>query len=175
MTDIPRLLLNGAQPATPDMLLEFLDRLEIAHHTLDHLPVYTVAEAKTIRGKLPGSHSKNLFLRNKKGRMWLVTCEENRHIDLKQLAKRLNANRFSFASPERLMIYLGVEPGAVTPFALINDETQAVRFVIDRALLGVQPSNFHPLVNTKTTTIVANDLLTFVRACGHEPAIIDFD
>ncbi len=175
MTDIPRLLLNGAQPATPDMLLEFLDRLEIAHHTLDHPPIYTVAEAKTIRGKLPGSHSKNLFLRNKKGRMWLVTCEENRHIDLKQLAKRLNANRFSFASPERLMIYLGVEPGAVTPFALINDETQAVRFVIDRALLGVQPSNFHPLVNTKTTTIVANDLLTFVRACGHEPAIIDFD
>ena len=112
-------------------------------------------EAKALRGELPGAHIKNLFLRNKKGVMWLVTCQEDRDIDLKALGQRIGAGRLSFGSAERLMTHLGVLPGSVTPFAVINDRRDHVTVVLDSGLLDQDPVNCHPLVNTMTTAIRA--------------------
>src|SRR5262245_3939016 len=123
-------------PATPDDLFARLDELGIRTTSVRHPPVFTVEEAKALRGKLPGGHVKNLFLRNKKGEMWLLVAEEDRAVDLKLLAEKLGSGRFSFGSAERLMAHLGIVPGAVTPLAVINDREAKVRVVIDRVLLG---------------------------------------
>ena len=160
-------------PATPEALFARLESLGIATRTVSHPPVFTVEEAKALRGQLPGGHVKNLFLRNKKGWMWLVVAEEDRRIDLKALAERLGAGRVSFGSPERLMQHLGVIPGAVTPFGLINDRKAEVRVVIDKALMAQDPVNVHPLVNDRTTAIAPGDLLKFIESCGHRPQVLD--
>ena len=168
-----RLLADGSVPLGSDELLRRFDALGIAHRTARHAPVYTVAESRELRADFPGGHSKNLFLRNKKGRMWLVTCQEDREINLKELAERLGAGRFSFASAERLMRYLGVVPGAVTPFAVVNDRGGAVHMVVDAGLLAHDPLNFHPLDNAMTTAVSAGDLLRFLEHAAHTPQIID--
>ena len=168
-----RLLTDGSAPLVSADLLARLEMLGIVHRTLAHAPVYTVAESQGLRADFPGGHSKNLFLRNKKGRMWLVTCLEDRDIDLKRLAERLGAGRFSFASAERLMRYLGVVPGAVTPFAVINDHGAAVHMVLDAGLLAHDPLNFHPLDNAMTTAISAHGLLRFLDDAQHTPEIVD--
>ncbi|MCW5772125.1 MAG: prolyl-tRNA synthetase associated domain-containing protein, partial [Rhodospirillaceae bacterium] len=134
---------------------------------------FTVDESKARRGALPGGHAKNLFLKDKKDRMWLVTAEENRAIDLKALAALLGAQgRLSFGSPERLMRHLGVAPGAVTPFALINDAAGAVAFVLDEGLVRHATLNFHPLTNEATTAIARDDFLRFLDAVGHPPRVL---
>ncbi len=138
-----------------------------------HPPVYTVEEAKALRGELPGAHIKNLFLRTKKGAMWLVVSLEDRALDLKKLGDLLGAGRFSFGSAGRLMTHLGVRPGAVTPFAVINDRDNLVRLVIDSALLGHERVNAHPLVNDMTTAVSPADLLRFAEAEGHPAEIVD--
>ena len=158
-------------PATPDHLFARLDQLGIAATTVTHAPMFTVADSRDLRGSLPGTHCKCLFLRDKKGRMWLVAAPEDRTVDLKALAATLGAGRLSFGSPERLMTHLGVVPGAVTPFAVINDAAGAVTAVVDRALLAAEVVNFHPLVNTATTSIRPADLIRFMEACGHTPVI----
>jgi Ala-tRNA(Pro) deacylase len=168
-------LADGSTPATPEFLFARLRDLGIDCNTVDHPPVFTVDEAKALRGTLQGCHTKNLFLRDKKGSMWLVVCCEDRSIDLKHLALRIGANRLSFGSPERLMRHLGVIPGAVTPFAVINDRSRAVRVVIDRSMLEREPLNFHPLDNAKTTSIAAEDFLRFLEAETHPPILIDLD
>lgn len=165
---------QGELPTSPEALHARLDALGIAYKTVSHPPVFTVEEAKALRGELPGSHIKNLFLRNKKGRMWLVTCLEDRDIDLKALGERLEAGRFSFGSAERLMTYLGVRPGAVTPFAVINDKAGAVTMVLDSGVMADGPVNCHPLVNTMTTALAPADLVRFLEAEGHAPAMLDF-
>lgn len=172
-TQMETRLVDGTRPLGSAELLARLDALGIAHRTVAHAPVYTVAESRELRGDFPGGHSKNLFLRNKKGRMWLVTCLEDRDIDLKRLAERLGAGRFSFASAERLMHYLGVIPGAVTPFAVVNDREGKVRMVLDAGLLDHDPLNFHPLDNGMTTAVSAADLLRFLEHAGHPPEIVD--
>jgi Ala-tRNA(Pro) deacylase len=159
--------------ATPDDLFRLLHDLDIPTSTLTHEPVFTVEQARRVRGRLPGGHSKNLFLRTKKGVMWLIVAKEDRQIDLKQLATRLGSDRLSFGSPERLMGALGVIPGAVTPFGVINDPQGRVRVVLDRGLLEEDPLNFHPLDNAMTTAITSADLLRFLEATGHEPLVID--
>ncbi len=169
------MLADGSAPATPEVLFKRLEGLNISCSTVEHPPVFTVEEAKALRGNLAGCHTKNLFLRDKKGLMWLVVCSEDREVDLKDLALRLGANRLSFGNPERLMKYLGVIPGAVTPFAIINDNTRAVRVVLDRAVLEREPLNFHPLDNAQTTSIGAGDFLRFLEAEGHVPKLIDLD
>lgn len=171
----PGLLIDGSPPVDCAGLLARLDDLGLDTSTVEHPPVFTVEEAKALRGELPGSHIKNLFLRNKKGAMWLVTCLEDRDIDLKQLGQTLGAGRFSFGSAERLMQYLGILPGAVTPFAVINDRTGAVAMVLDKALMDCDLVNCHPLVNDKTTALSSADLLTFLEAEHHGPEVLDFD
>jgi Ala-tRNA(Pro) deacylase len=162
-------------PLGPEDLLRRLEGLDIDYRTVRHPPVFTVEEAKALRGELPGGHIKNLFLRNKKGAMWLVVCLEDREIDLKALAAALGAGRFSFGSADRLMTYLGVLPGSVTPFAAINDRNGEVKVVLDQAMLAHGPLNCHPLVNDMTTAIAPEDLVRFLEAEGHPPQVLDLD
>lgn len=174
-SEIRSILADGSAPLSPEAFLARLEALDIPHSTFEHAPVFTVEESKQIRREQSGAHVKNLFLRNKKGTMWLVTCLEDRRVDLKWLAELLGAGRFSFASPERLMKYLGVVPGAVTTFAVINDTTGVVRVALDRALLDAPLVNLHPLTNAMTTTISSADLLRFLDAVAHPPKIIEFE
>jgi Ala-tRNA(Pro) deacylase len=162
-------------PLTPGQLFARLDALGIAHRTCTHPPVFTVAEAMALRGQLPGGHCKSLFLKDKKGGLWLVVALEERRIDLKRLADALGAPRFSFGNAELLFQVLGVRPGSVTPFALANDTTRRVTVVLDRSMLEHDPLNYHPLENDRTTAIAPGGLLRFIEACGHRPRIVDLD
>jgi len=159
---------------SPQQLFDRLDALGLAHRTVEHAPVFTVEQAKQHRGELPGHHIKNLFLRNKKEAMWLVVALEDREIDLKRLGEALGAGRLSFGSPDRLRRHLGVEPGSVTPFAVVNDREHQVTLVLDRGLAEGGPVNAHPLTNTMTTAISFADLSRFFQATGHMPQWLDF-
>jgi len=163
---------------SPQQLFARLDELGLAHNTVEHAPVFTVEQAKAHRGELPGHHIKNLFLRNKKEQMWLVVALEDRAIDLKRLGEMLGAGRLSFGSPQRLGKYLGVEPGSVTPFAVINDTQHQVTLVLDEGLKGGLQAeglvNAHPLTNAMTSAISLADLLRFFEATGHTPRWLDF-
>lgn len=160
---------------TPSALLAYFDELGLETTTVDHEPVFTVEEARRLRGELPGTHTKSLFLRNKKGGMWLLTTAADLEIDLKRLGDSLGAGRLGFASPERLMTHLGVIPGAVTPFAVVNDAAGDVMVALDGAMLENEPLHFHPLDNARTTAISTADLLTFLAATGHAPMILAAD
>ena len=160
-------------PLTPEALLARLDALGIAHRTHRHPPVFTVAEAQSLRGQLPGGHCKSLFLKDKKSGLWLVVALEERTVDLKRLAAALGAPRFSFGSAALLYEVLGVTPGSVTPFALANDAEQRITVVLDKDMLRHDPLNYHPLANDRTTAIAPGDLLRFIAACGHAPQIVD--
>ncbi len=159
----------------PEDLFRRLDALGIACRTYSHPPVFTVAEAAALRGTLPGGHCKSLFLKDKKGGFWLAVMLEDRQIDLKKLAQRLGAPRFSFGGAEDLAALLGVRPGSVTPFALANDVAHRVTPALDQAMLEHDPLNYHPLVNDRTTAVAPADLLRFIAACGHQPRIVPLD
>jgi Ala-tRNA(Pro) deacylase len=159
-------------PASPDDLFAYLDSLGIAHKSVTHPPVFTVEEARTVRGRVAGAHTKNLFLRDKKGTFFLVVALEDAAIELKSLHRLLGASgRFSFGSADLLREVLGVEPGSVTPFAVINDKACRVTVVLDAAMMAHEVLNFHPLVNTGTTTISRQGLLKFIEATGRQPRI----
>ncbi|MGC2412163.1 MAG: prolyl-tRNA synthetase associated domain-containing protein [Stellaceae bacterium] len=164
-----------AAPFTPDQLFARLEALGVAQRTYNHPPVFTVAEAAALRGQLPGGHCKSLFLKDKKAGLWLVVALEDRRIDLKLLADALGAPRLSFGSAELLYEVLGVTPGSVTPFALVNETVHRVEIVLDQAMLGCDPLNYHPLDNARTTAIAPADLLRFIAWCGHRPRIVDLD
>jgi Ala-tRNA(Pro) deacylase len=150
-----------------------LDELGIARATHAHAPVFTVEEARALRGALPGGHTKNLFLKDKKGGLWLVVLREELRVDLNALSKQLGCPRFSFGSSDLLEATLGVPAGSVTPFSLINDKDSRVRVVLDAGMLALDPLNFHPLRNDRTTAITAKDLVAFVRAGGHDPLVVE--
>jgi Ala-tRNA(Pro) deacylase len=159
-------------PASPDELFAYLDRLGIAHKTVTHPAAFTVEDARALRGAVPGGHTKNLFLRDKKGAPYLVVANEDAAIEVRSLHRLLGASgRFSFGSAELLRELLGVEPGSVTPFAAINDAAGQVTIVLDAAMMAAPVLNFHPLANTRTTTISCEDLLKFLEATGHRPRI----
>jgi Ala-tRNA(Pro) deacylase len=159
-------------PASPDDLFAYLNSLHIAYATVHHPPAFTVADARALRGQIAGGHIKNLFLRDKRGVTYLVVAPEDATIELKSLHRLLGASgRFSFGSGGLMRELLGVEPGAVTPFAVINDETGRVTVVLDAAMMAHETLNFHPLVNTATTTISRDGLLKFLEATGHHPRI----
>ena len=163
-----------ANPAarTPDQLFAFLDGLGIAHRTVTHPPVFTVEEAWALRGQLPGGHTKNLFLRDKKHALYLVVAGEDAAIDLKGLHRLLGATgRFSFGSADLMREVLGVEPGSVTPFAAINDAQGRITVVLDADMMAHETLNYHPLINTMTTAISRGDLVKFLEATGHSPRI----
>jgi Ala-tRNA(Pro) deacylase len=158
--------------ATPAALFGFFDRLEIPYSTVSHSPMFTVEESRVLLRTIPGGHTKNLFLRDKSGVYFLVVASEDATIDLKGLHRRLGAKgRFSFGSANALRELLGVEPGSVTPFAVINDVAGKVVVVLDTAMLAHEILNYHPLVNTMTTSISRDGLMRFLKACGHEPRV----
>ena len=159
--------------ATPANLFALLDRLGIAHTTVTHAPLFTVEQSRALRGVIPGGHTKNLFLKDKKDALYLVVALEDAAIDLKSLHRRLGASgRFSFGSADALRDALGVEPGAVTPFAVMNDAAARVTVVLDAAMMSQQTLNYHPLDNTMTTSIARDDLVEFLQASGHRPRIV---
>jgi Ala-tRNA(Pro) deacylase len=159
-------------PATSADLFAFLDRLGVPYTTVQHPPLFTVEESRALRGKIPGAHTKNLFLKDKKGALFLVVALEDAAIDLKHLHHRFGLARFSFASADTLRAMLGVEPGAVSPFGVINDGELRVTVILDAAMMAHDTLNYHPLDNRMTTTIARADLLRFLEATGHTPRII---
>jgi Ala-tRNA(Pro) deacylase len=168
------------QSGTEDMirrekLFSFLDDLGIKYTTMEHREVFSVEEGADIKARLPGGHTKNLFLKDKKGALVLISALGSTRIRLNQLHKTLNCARLSFAKAELMEEVLGVQPGSVTAFALVNDIPSRVRFVLDAALMAHERVNFHPLKNNATTTISSKDLIRFAQATGHTPEIIDFE
>ena len=159
--------------ATPSDLFAYLDKLGIATETFEHAPVFTVAESRGVKATIPGGHSKNLFLKDRKDRIFLVIARDETRIDLKRLHETIGASgRLSFVSADLLRETLGVEPGSVTPFALINDTARRASVILDAELMAFERVNFHPLVNSRTTTISREGLLAFLSATGHEPRIL---
>jgi Ala-tRNA(Pro) deacylase len=166
--------MTEAGPVTPEALFAFLDAHGIAHRTLEHPPVFRVGEGREIKAALPGGHTKNLFLKDAKDQLWLISALGDTAIDLKALPKTIGSARLSFGSAERLYEALGVTPGSVTAFALINDRSRQVRFVVDAALLASDPVNFHPLTNAATTAVSRDGFLAFLSVLGVEPQVVDF-
>ena len=165
--------MSEAQPKTAEDLFRFLDELGIEHRTKRHQPVYTVAESVALRDEIPGGHTKNLFLKDKKDNYFLLTVEEHATVDLKTIHQTIGAaSKVSFGKPEKLMEYLGVIPGAVTAFGAINDTDGRVRFIFDETLMEFDVINCHPLSNDRTTSIAAKDMMRFMEATGHEPLVL---
>jgi Ala-tRNA(Pro) deacylase len=160
---------------TRDDILARLDALGIEHRTTLHPPVFTVEEAQAHTRHVPGGHCKNLFLKDKKDRLWLVTCLDEQVVDLNRLSRLIGAARFSFGRAELLREVLGVMPGSVTPLAIVNDQDGRITAVLDTKLLAHEWINCHPLQNDATTSLRSADLLRFVRDTGHEPVLIDLD
>ncbi|HEY5166779.1 MAG TPA: YbaK/EbsC family protein [Pseudolabrys sp.] len=159
-------------PKTPEQLFAALDALGIAHRSVKHPPLFTVEQSRSLRGQIPGGHTKNLFLRDKKHALYLVVALEDAEIDLKSLHRLLGASgRFSFGSADLLREVWGVEPGAVTPFGAINDPQGRVTVVLDAAMMEHATLNYHPLINTMTTAIARDDLVKFLESTGHMPRI----
>ncbi len=160
-------------PASPDELFACLDSLGIPHQTVRHPPLFTVEQSRALRGQIPGGHTKNLFLKDKKDALFLVVALEDADIDLKGLHRLVGASgRLSFGSADLMRETLGVEPGSVTPFGALNDSGKRVTVVLDRPMLGQDVLNYHPLVNTMTTSIARDDLIKFLAATGHPPRIV---
>ena len=164
---------DAPTPVTRAALFERLDALGIAHSTKEHPPVFSVAESQALRDVIPGGHTKNLFLKDKKGRYFLVTVEESAVLDLKTIHTLIGAKgRVSFGKPEPLLALLGVTPGSVTAFGAINDTNGEVTVVLDENLMQNEIINAHPLSNDATTSIAREDLLRFLDSTGHTPLIV---
>ena len=163
------------QIETPSPLAEKFKALGIETVTWAHPPVFTVDEGLEFKHLIPGGHTKNLFLKDKKDQLWLLVALDNTVIDLKWLPKRIDAARLSFGNADLLLEVLGITPGSVTPFALVNDVNRRVRPVLDARMLACDVLNYHPLKNDKTTAIKPEDLLKFMRDLGYDPRIVDFE
>lgn len=160
-------------PATRQDLMVYLKQLKIAITSQEHLPVFTVAESDALERHMPGGHTKNLFLKDAKGQLFLIVAEAHTIVDLKSLHKTLNCKRLSFGNADLLLATLGIAPGSVTAFAVLNDRANQVTVVIDKALMHFDIINCHPLVNSATSAIARDDLLRFLCATGHDPLIVD--
>lgn len=161
-------------PASPDDLFAYLDALGIAHSTVWHEAMFTVEQSSALKADMPGAHTKNLFLKDKDGQLVLIAAEAHGSIRLNQLHKLIGTARLSFGAPELMTEVLGVVPGSVTAFALMNDKAGRVRFLVDAVLAAAEMVNFHPLVNTGTTAISQADFRRFVEATGHGFEVLDF-
>jgi Ala-tRNA(Pro) deacylase len=172
----PRTRPETSVPKSPEDLLAYLGHLGIATTTVEHPPLHTVEDSRELRGDIEGAHCKNLFVKDKKSRLFLLVLEEEAVVDLKRVHEKIGAQgRVSFGSAELLEEVWGVRPGAVTPFGAINDHEGRVTVVLDAALMRHERLNFHPLVNTRTTGLESADLIKFLEATGHQPAVVRLD
>ena len=160
-------------PSEP-ALYALLDQLGLSHHTEEHRAVFTVEDGADVKARLPGGHSKNLFLKDKSGQFVLISALGSTAIRLNQLHKRIGTKRLSFGKPEALLELLGVVPGSVTVFSVLNDTDRKVRLILDKALFAHEAVWFHPMRNTASTRVAPQDLITFAEATGHPPTLIDF-
>jgi Ala-tRNA(Pro) deacylase len=163
---------SSSSPASREQLFERFASLGVKTRTLDHAPVFTVEQAKLVHDDMPGGHCKNLFCKDEKGMLWLIVALEDAVINLKAAPAKIGSKRLTFGKPDLLMEVLGVEPGSVTPFGLINDTATRVKVILDDAMMRQTPLNYHPLKNDATTAITPDDLLTFIRSCGHNPRVV---
>jgi len=159
-------------PASRQDLFNRLETLGIRTSTKDHMPVFTVEEAKITHADIPGGHCKNLFCKDEKSVLWLIVALEDSIINLKEAPAKIGSKRLSFGKPDLLMDVLGVEPGSVTPFSLINDTQHRVNVILDERMMQQPLLNYHPLKNDATTTISNSDLLAFIASCGHQPRVV---
>ncbi len=159
-------------PATRAELMAYIDGLGISTKTHDHAAVFTVAESLALEHTMPGGHTKNLFLKDKKDKLFLVVALHDAAIEMKSLHKTLDCDRLSFGKAELLEQVLGIKPGSVTPFSVINDKGGQVTVILDASMMEHALLNYHPLENTATMAIARDDLLRFIRATGHEPRIV---
>ncbi|MDD4616699.1 MAG: prolyl-tRNA synthetase associated domain-containing protein [Alphaproteobacteria bacterium] len=160
-------------PCTVEQLYSFLDRLGIEHETVNHPPIFTEEQGRTWRDKIPAKPCKNLFLKDVKGQLWLIVLPTDKRADLKSIARRIGAPRFSFAKPEVLAEVLATTPGSVSPFALLNDKTRRVHLVLDEEMFKCDKISCHPLENTASTILTPTDFMKFIEALSYEPIIVD--
>lgn len=160
-------------PTPPQALFRVLEGLGISYRLYHHQPVFTVAESLDIERDMPGAHCRNLFVRDKKETMFLVVARNETLIDLKKLSGLLDCGRLSFGSSDRLWRHLGVRPGSVCPFSIINDKDSAVTIVLDKTMLDYDIVNYHPMENHMTIGLSPDDLVKFIKNTGHEPLILD--
>ena len=161
-------------PVTRQDLFDYLDGLNIAHTTREHAPIFTVDEGADIKAAMPGAHTKNLFLKDKAGRFFLICAKNDTQIRINKLHPVLGCKRLSFGKPEPLLGLLGVTPGSVTLFSILNDKEGQVTLILDKALTAHEIVNFHPLLNDATTAISSIDMIAFAKATGHNPIVLDF-
>ncbi len=157
-----------------DRLLAWLADHGIAQHTVEHPAVFRVEEGLELKAAMPGAHTKNLFLKDKKGRLWLISARQDTVIDLKGLPARIGSDRLSFGNETLMWRTLGVRPGSVTALGLINDAAAEVTFVLDRRLAEAELVNFHPLTNTATTALDRAAFARFLELLGRTPIVVDF-
>ncbi len=171
-TPLPVMISGQIPPATRSDVMRVLDDLAISYQSYDHVAVFTVDEAEKIERDIPGTHCRNLFLKDHKGRMFLLSLRNRTSINLKKLQIALGSGRLSFGSPERLYQYLGVTPGSVCAFAIMNDHSGAVTLVLEQEMMNDPIITFHPLINTGTVALSPADVVRFAHAYGHEPVIL---
>lgn len=157
----------------PNNLLEYIENIGVKHCVHHHAPVFTVAEANLVTEMIPGVHTRNLFIRDKRENMFLITLRDETRLDLKKLAGLLGVGKLSFGSPERLWAYLGVRPGSVTPLSVLNDTERKVRLVLEQAMMEEDIVNFHPLDNSMTISLSPDGLMTILKKQGITPHILD--
>jgi len=160
-------------PTSPEQLMARLEELGISYDLHHHEAVYTVEESEKLDRDIPGAHCRNLFLRDKKKRNFLLVLQNETDVDMKKLPDIIGADRLSFGSADRLWQYLGVRPGSVCPFAIINDADKDVKILLDKDMMEADVVNYHPLLNTMTVSLSPQDLIKFIQSCGHEPHIVD--
>jgi Ala-tRNA(Pro) deacylase len=160
---------------TRDELLAFLDAHGVAHATTEHPAVFRVEEGEAVKAAIPGLHTKNLFLKDHRGQLWLISAWQETAIDLKRLPDVIGSGKLSFGAPALMQEALGVTPGSVTALALVNDTEHRVRFVLDAALAQAEQVNFHPLENTATTTLGQAGFAAYLSAAGVVPMVVDFE
>ena len=160
-------------PTSPRQLMDRFEELGIPYDLHEHEAVFTVAESEKVDKKITACHTRNMYLRTKKKENYLVTLCHDTPIDLKKLEDVLSAKRFSFGSPDRLMEYLGVFPGSVTPFAAVNANPEDIAIILEEKMMNAEKVAYHPLINTMTVVVTPDDLVRFLRSCGHAPRIVD--
>lgn len=160
-------------PVSPEQLLALLDELKIAYELHHHEPIFTVEEGAHLKASIPGIHCRNLFVRDKKEAMFLVVAANETRIDMKKLADVLGCGRLSFGSPDRLWKHLGIRPGSVCPFCIVNDKDKKVRIMLDADMMQAPRVNYHPMDNAMTVGLSPADLIRFIERTGHKPEIVD--
>lgn len=159
-------------PTTPEQLLQKLTDLGIKYKNTPHPPAFTVEEGEKVWNNIPGMHCKNLFCKDAKGAFWLIVAPALKKVDLKKIPAKIGSKRLTFANEDLLFEKLGITPGSVTPFSVINDKENIVHVVLDAEMMSQQYVNYHPLKNTATTTVTPEGLMKFMSACHHTPQIV---